>query len=136
MNPVVDYFLFCENVIVGERGRFTFANVYDEVYVLSLPTVVKALFVAIKVGLPGAKPNDKPKFELKITNPAKKVVTKSLVQDFTVPETKFEGATLNVEASFLPIDMLGKYRFDLLINNKVIHTKYLEIKDAPEDLVL
>jgi hypothetical protein len=57
MNPVVDYFLFCENVIVGERGRFTFANVYDEVYVLSLPTVVKALFVAIKVGLPGAKPN-------------------------------------------------------------------------------
>lgn len=134
-NVQVEYFIFCENVINGERAKQTIVNTFDQIYAPKLPSIQGLLSIASKITFKQPpKKSDVFIITVNISNPSGKNIGKIELDPIKDMDSTSTGITLAINANGMPMNEYGTYEFDLILNEEKIASRSIEVLERPRDV--
>lgn len=124
MKLTKDYTLIAENIVVDDKNRATFVNVFDRIYATAVPTFIKSGYITTTVNVANYK--DDFVVSLKVSDPEGEVVAETPAQK---PELNEEKTSFSIiaEVSGMPINNFGKYSFEFIYKDQVIGFRQIDV---------
>jgi len=127
-----DYFVFAENVLPGDNGKQTIVNIFKEIYAPALPIVQPLLSLAINIDFSGTPPKTGSilNITLKVKDPSGEIIGDSIVSNLNITDEDKSGITFGIGANGMPINAYGNYTFEICIDEKVVASRVLTVKEV------
>ncbi len=123
----VDYILFAENVVNGERGKASLINIFDNIFVKDLPSAHVPIFGVASIRISGESQATVHKVDIAMTNPKGDPFLKPDTQEMksTGEDTFFLNLVINLAP--MPITDLGDYELSIKLDGKKIASRVLKV---------
>jgi len=123
----LDYILFAENVINGERGKVSLVNIFDSIFVKDLPAAHAPIFAVAAIRIKGEVKPTTHIVDISMTDPSGAPFINLDMQEMT--SSGEDNFILNVVINLapLPISALGEYEISIKLDGKKVASRVLKI---------
>ncbi len=114
-----NFFIMCENIILGDQGKISFINLYDRIFAEKVPAFHSKLSFALNLNLRDVKKTDKTiAVELQIESPSGKSVLRTplVIQQPINTELSDQNVGFAMEVNGFAISEFGIYKAKVLAN--------------------
>jgi hypothetical protein len=126
-----EYLLFCESKAVDERGRLSLINIFDTIYAPTFPAGHPQLRAIIKLTAKNKSIVSKD-IAIKITTNLKAKEISGLEAKNKVTVEKGNSLVTDLDLSQFGFPEPGSYDVKLFVDDKLLLTRSLKIRDANE----
>ena len=134
MRVKLNYFVLCENAVLGDRNRVSLINIYDRIYASSVPAMHGRMFLVVNLLLTSVGEKDKKVlFSLSLKSPSgKELIENSLDLEKEV-NTKIETQKFGniFEVNGVIFTEFGIYEAILSVNNDKLASLSFEVAKSP-----